>query len=198
MKNFFMIRHGQTTTNLEEIATGQIDVHLTPLGVSQAEKCRDVIDSVGFEPSVVIHSALIRTKETADIINQNLQCALHSEPGINEQYYGDWEGKAWKDILPEIEQRGENPPHGETQEQFVTRINKAIQSILERFSGSPLIVSHAGVFKALCLQYGCSLGKIENGVLYEFRFSESGNFPWEIYKYSSCVPVRINATNLQS
>jgi len=72
MRSFYMVRHGETATNLDKIATGQIDVSLTDKGKQQAAECRDVIHAKGLKPDVILCSGLTRTKETANIINQDL------------------------------------------------------------------------------------------------------------------------------
>ncbi len=171
MRSFYMVRHGETTTNLDKIATGQMDVSLTGKGKEQAAECRAVIHAKGLKPDVILCSGLNRTKETADIINQDLNCPLHQHGELNEQSYGDWEGQSWDVILPEIEKQGENPPNGETQEEFIERINKAFEKLLSQYEGTILFVTHAGVFKSLSVKYGHDLEKIENGVLYELIFS---------------------------
>lgn len=174
MRSFYMVRHGETTTNLEKIATGQMDVDLTGSGKHQAEQCRNILSSIGLKPDVILCSGLIRTKQTADIINQVLGCPLYHRPELNEQNYGDWEGKHWDIILPEIEKYGENPPNGENQLEFYARVNSAIEELLGIFDGTILFVTHAGVFKGMFSKFGYSQANAENGVLYEFRFSTDG------------------------
>ena len=175
MRSFYMVRHGETTTNLEKIATGQMNVELTRIGKQQAEQCRNVIKSIGLKPDVILCSGLNRTIHTADIINQVLGCNVYIRPELDEQNYGDWEGKRWDIILPEIEKDGENPPNGESQSEFYARINSAIEELFDVFGGTILFVAHAGVFKCMFTKYGYPQATIENGVLYEFKFSTSGD-----------------------
>lgn len=182
MRNFYMVRHGETTTNLDKIATGQTDVSLTNKGKQQAAKCRDVIQANNIKPDLILCSGLSRTKETADIINQDLKCPIHQHAQINEQSYGDWEGQSWDIVLPEIEKRGENPPNGETQQEFIDRINTAFENLLDQYEGTILFVTHAGVFKSLFAKHQYEAEKVENGVLYELVFSEEGQLS-DVSKY---------------
>ena len=131
MRNFYMVRHGETTTNRERITTGQADVDLTENGKRQAEQCRNVIDSLNLKTDVILCSGLIRTKATADIINQTLQCPIYRHSELNEQSYGIWEGKDWDMILQEIEKHGVNPPGGENQLEFYARVTCAIEELLD-------------------------------------------------------------------
>ena len=170
-----MVRHGETTTNLNKIATGQIDASLTDKGRVQAEECKEIIYIKAIKPDVILCSGLERTKETAEIINQDLNCPLYQHPELNEQNYGEWEGQPWDVVLPEIEKYGENPPHGEKQQEFIERINKAFEQLLGQYSGTILFVTHAGVFKSLFSEYGHPGNKVENGVLYELKFPRNTN-----------------------
>lgn len=174
MRSFYMVRHGETTTNLDKIATGQINVSLTDKGKQQAAEYRDVIHAKGLRPDIILCSGLTRTKETADIINQNLNCPLYQHPELNEQSYGDWEGQSWDVILPEIEKHGENPPNGETQQEFIDRVNNAFVTLLDQYDSTILFVTHAGVFKSLFAKYEHDAEKVKNGVLYKFVFSKAG------------------------
>lgn len=159
-----------------------MDVSLTGKGKEQAAECRAVIHAKGLKPDVILCSGLNRTKETADIINQDSNCPLHQHGELNEQSYGDWEGQSWDDILPEIEKQGENLPNGETQQEFIDRINTAFEKLLDQYKGTILFVTHAGVFKSLFSKHQYEAEKVENGVLYELVFSEEGRLS-DVFKY---------------
>lgn len=184
MRSFYMIRHGETTTNFEKLATGQLDIELTEKGKNQAEQCRDTIRSMELKLDVILCSGLVRTKQTDDIINEKLGCPIFLRPELNEQNYGDWENKPWESILSEIKENGENPPNGESQLEFYNRINSAIENLLEIFDGTILFVSHAGVFKSVYSKFNLSQSNIENGVLYEFKFSLKGDVLLEVLKHN--------------
>ncbi len=176
MRSFYMVRHGETTTNLDKIATGQMDVLLTPKGIEQAEKCRKVIDAHSIHPDIILCSGLQRTKQTAEIINKEIKSPLHQHSELNEQSYGDWEGQEWADVHLEIEKYGENPINGETKIEFIERIVSAFEKLLCHYDEETILfVTHAGVFEALLSKYKYRHEKIKNGVLYYIQFSESGD-----------------------
>ena len=86
--------------------------------------------------------------------------------------------------MSEIKENGENPPNGESQLEFYNRINSAIENLLEIFDGTILFVSHAGVFKSMYSKFNLSQSNIENGVLYEFKFSLKGDVLLEVLKHN--------------
>ena len=61
----FLIRHGQTTANLDGIYSGQSDVPLTELGRSQAEAIRPILEKYSFDQ--VYSSDLSRAVNTAKL-----------------------------------------------------------------------------------------------------------------------------------
>lgn len=61
----FLIRHGQTTANLDGIYSGQSDVPLTDLGRSQAEAIRPILEKYSFDR--VYSSDLSRAVTTAKL-----------------------------------------------------------------------------------------------------------------------------------
>ena len=62
----YLIRHGQSTYNLENKFTGWKDVDLTPLGVSQAKEASKLLDGHNFD--LAFTSNLMRAQKTLDII----------------------------------------------------------------------------------------------------------------------------------
>ena len=185
MRSFYMVRHGETSTNLKRIATGQMDVSLTENGVNQATDCKRIIHAKGIQPDIIICSGLKRTKETADIINEDLNCPLYQYADLNEQHYGDWEGLSWDIVLPKIEKYGENPPGGESQKTFIDRINRSFTKLLDQYSGTILFITHAGVFKTLFLKYGLNAENVKSGILYELKFSETNLSLLDVIKHES-------------
>lgn len=58
----YLIRHGQTVTNVQRVYTGQADVPLTPLGRQQAEAIRPILQDIPFDK--VFTSDLSRAVDT--------------------------------------------------------------------------------------------------------------------------------------
>ena len=94
----YIIRHGQTDWNLEKKMIGKIDVPLNQTGKEQAKLSIKQLTSLRIDE--IISSDLIRTKETADIINATLHLPISFDARLRERNYGDLEGISEKDISP--------------------------------------------------------------------------------------------------
>ena len=95
MYKLVLIRHGESTWNLENRFTGWTDVDLTPTGVSQAISAGQLLKAEGFEFDVAYTSVLKRAIHT-------LQYALDAMDStwlpvvkdwrLNERHYGGLQG----------------------------------------------------------------------------------------------------------
>jgi 2,3-bisphosphoglycerate-dependent phosphoglycerate mutase len=64
MHQLVLIRHGESTWNLENRFTGWTDVALTPTGVEQATQAGQLLKAAGFEFDVAYTSVLKRAIHT--------------------------------------------------------------------------------------------------------------------------------------
>ena len=80
----YFIRHGQTNYNLLHLCNDVIEknVSLTETGIQQANTVAKKLKSVKFDRIIV--SELPRTRQTADIINQDRQVTVITHPLIND------------------------------------------------------------------------------------------------------------------
>src|SRR6185437_26975 len=62
-----LLRHGQSTWNLENLFTGWHDVPLSELGVKEAKEAGRQMKEASLAPKVVHTSLLVRAIQTADI-----------------------------------------------------------------------------------------------------------------------------------
>ena len=85
----YLIRHGQSTYNLENRFTGWKDVDLTNLGVSQAKEASKLLDGHHFD--LAFTSNLMRAQKTLDIIldELNINLEITKNEALNERDYGD-------------------------------------------------------------------------------------------------------------
>ena len=70
-----LLRHGQSTWNLENLFTGWTDVPLSELGVTEAVESGRLMKEAGLAPGVVHTSVLVRAIQTADIALHRLGLA---------------------------------------------------------------------------------------------------------------------------
>src|SRR5690625_5212360 len=87
-----IVRHGETNWNSLGILQGSTDIPLNSKGVLQANECRKLLKNYDWD--VMITSPLKRAKETAKIINKDLNSPLVEMKEFLERHYGDAEGMA--------------------------------------------------------------------------------------------------------
>ena len=89
----YLIRHGQSTYNLENRFTGWKDVDLTNLGIKQAKEAAQLLQNNHFD--LAFTSNLIRAQKTLNIILDELQIDLKiiKNEALNERDYGDLVGQ---------------------------------------------------------------------------------------------------------
>ncbi|HEY3194939.1 MAG TPA: 2,3-diphosphoglycerate-dependent phosphoglycerate mutase [Candidatus Dormibacteraeota bacterium] len=90
-----LLRHGQSTWNLENLFTGWRDVPLSELGVTEAKEAGRLMAEAGLAPDIVHTSVLIRAIQTADIGLGEMDRSwipVRRSWRLNERHYGALEG----------------------------------------------------------------------------------------------------------
>jgi 2,3-bisphosphoglycerate-dependent phosphoglycerate mutase len=90
-----MVRHGQSTWNLENLFTGWTDVGLTEQGEQEAREAGRLMDEEGLDPDVLHTSVLVRAIETAEIalkVMGRQYLPVRRSWRLNERHYGDLQG----------------------------------------------------------------------------------------------------------
>lgn len=181
-----MIRHGESIANVQQYASGHVDVPLTEKGIAQAHTAQAIVDSLEVKPTIIIHSHLQRARNTAKILNQNLKLEMIEDPEIAEQNYGEWEGKPWS-LTRQPTRDGIDPPGGETHAAFHERVKHAITRFVTTYPGPIMIVCHGGVFRAVGALYSHQIVGVENCSLHHFEpFTNiaAETFPWKMRTFS--------------
>jgi 2,3-bisphosphoglycerate-dependent phosphoglycerate mutase len=95
MHQLVLVRHGESTWNLENRFTGWTDVDLTPAGVEQAKNAGRLLRSEGYEFDVAYTSVLKRATRTLwhclDEMDRTWLPVAHSWR-LNERHYGALQG----------------------------------------------------------------------------------------------------------
>jgi len=107
MHQLVLIRHGQSTWNLENRFTGWADVELTPLGVSQAQQAGRLLKASAFDFDVAYTSMLKRSAWTLwHLLDQMDRTWLPVVPTwrLNERHYGALQGLNKVDTAAEFGQ----------------------------------------------------------------------------------------------
>jgi probable phosphoglycerate mutase len=158
----FLVRHGQTDSNVRKLLHGSTDVPLDAHGLLQAQL---IADRLAREVNVdaIVTSPLDRALTTARIIGDQIGLDPRIEPGLSEMDFGAMEGATIETIAeeyPEIALRlfdfddfDLTWPMGESRRQFHTRVFATFQSLLTEYaSHSIVVVAHGGVIGSLIAQ----------------------------------------------
>ena len=90
-----LVRHGQSTWNLENRFTGWVDVPLTDAGREEAREAGRLIGEAGLEPDVLHTSLLIRAIQTAEVALAEMERSwlpVRRSWRLNERHYGGLQG----------------------------------------------------------------------------------------------------------
>ena len=95
MHKLVLIRHGESTWNLENRFTGWTDVDLTPLGVQQAQQAGRLLEADGYEFDIAYTSVLKRAIwtlwHTLDQMDRTW-LPVRNDWRLNERHYGALQG----------------------------------------------------------------------------------------------------------
>ena len=152
------VRHGQTPTTGIELYGRKPGVHLSELGLSQAESVAERISEMNQRGSAAIYSSpLVRTRETATPISKALGIPIKQSRGLIELDVGDWTGrklnqlrklKAWSTV--QKYPSGFRFPNGESFVEMQTRISQTVDGFVSEHPGATVVaVSHADPIRAL-------------------------------------------------
>ncbi|MBQ7246666.1 MAG: histidine phosphatase family protein [Lachnospiraceae bacterium] len=152
-----LIRHGQSTTNLDLVFTGQGDTDLTELGRTQAELLGKWATKE-YRIDRIYSSDLKRAYETAKVTADILGLQVERSAALREINCGDWEDVKFEEIrerfskdysvwLNRIEDA--HCTNGETVREMADRVIREITRIARENTGKTvMIVSHGTPIRA--------------------------------------------------
>ncbi len=153
----YLVRHGQTAWNKEEIFRGRTDVPLDETGLKQAELVGQYFK--GMEIDGVFSSPLSRAWQTAEKVTQFHDLKVQPLQGIIDMSFGKWEGRPHQEIRENdsktYRQWVETPhlvrlPGGEGLDDVRVRAMAAIEEVIRNHPGKTLIlVTHRVICKVL-------------------------------------------------
>jgi 2,3-bisphosphoglycerate-dependent phosphoglycerate mutase len=95
MKTLVLLRHGESTWNLENRFTGWTDVDLTPKGTAEAHEAGRLLREGGYTFDLCFTSVLKRAIRTLWIVLDDMDLMwlpVHRNWRLNERHYGDLQG----------------------------------------------------------------------------------------------------------
>ena len=160
----YLVRHGESVSNLEGRVQGQEDIELSDLGRAQARQVAAWSRSLSASPPVaqsligeVWSSPLRRARETAAEIAAVLGLPVMLEEGLCELHAGIFQGYLWADLEAEFPDEvaqwrsGDvhyRIPGGESRAQLAARGRAAIEMLARRDTPGMIVVAHGGVLTA--------------------------------------------------
>ena len=153
-----LIRHGETSANVDGIWHGSLDTALTERGRSQAERVAAHLVKTRADATALYASPLARARDTASPIARRLRLAPRYEDDLREYHLGDWEGMTYAELVREhrIFERMKSEPDwqpggGESARQVAERLAARIAAIAAQHVGERVIVVTHGGALALAL-----------------------------------------------
>ena len=164
MTTLYLVRHGETVDNVNQIMQGQTQGRLTENGTRQAQEVRDQLASEDF--AAIIASDLKRSVDTAMIIAEPhhldvVQTALLRERdwgGFTGQFIPSLKGVVWPDDI-------------ETLENLLSRAGEFITFVKTTYPGKKVLaVGHGIVNKAIqAVYYGKQMSEVQKMTNAEVR-----------------------------
>ncbi len=158
----FMVRHGQTASNIAGLFHGATDVPLNEVGVRQAELVAERVSVI--ESLNSLHSSpLQRALRTAQAISRRIGLEPRIHAGLAEMNFGEAEGmvltamaERWPELALRFEDLSDDAvrfPGGESRAEFHARVRETLDEIVMAHSGERiLVVAHGGVIASLVAQ----------------------------------------------
>jgi len=166
MTSVYLIRHGETAWNKEEIFRGRTDISLNEIGFREAELVGEYLK--GKDIHVIYSSPLSRARETARRIAQVFNLKVQPLEGITDMSFGKWEGRPLKEVQihdRELYRQWIEQPHllklpgGETLDEVRVRAMAALEEVIQYHHEKNLVlVSHRVINKVII----CGILGIDN------------------------------------
>lgn len=164
----FLLRHGQTTGDVEDRYGGDYDDHLTELGRAQAEDlARQLVDK---DIEVIFTSPRLRALETAEILKEKLKVEVQTIDDFRERNQngimtGMVRAEA-KEKYPQLVELLKDPHNtvegGEDYHRFGQRIESALNEVKNSGFSTIAVVTHGGPIRYFFRDI-LPLGEIEIG-----------------------------------
>lgn len=155
-KKLYVIRHGETLANRERRYLGALDPELTEQGRQQAQALRAHLPA---NINAILTSPRHRARQTAEILNQQLQRPLRVNTQFRERNVGVFEGLTQaeaREQYPHLwartitRQWDAAPDGGETIRDVAHRVREGLIELSKDYQGKTLVlVAHGFVAKTV-------------------------------------------------
>lgn len=149
--SLYVVRHGRTDWNDQEKVQGIADIPLNSTGIEQAKKTKILLQNENID--LIISSPLTRTRQTAEIINQDRNTPIIYDIGIIERDLGEFEGfQKGTYNFEEFWSYSKNVKYKEAEnvQEFYKRVFLFLDGVKEKYiDKNVLLVIHGGVSVAV-------------------------------------------------
>lgn len=151
----YVIRHGQTTSDVEDRYGGDYDDHLTDLGIRESKELAEKIKNFGIE--IIFASPRIRAQETAKILQEKLGVEIKTIPDLRERnQYGILSGMKkseakgkYPEMVEMLKDRFNTIEGAEDYESFRKRVVDAFNKVAKSNYKTVAIVTHGGPIRRI-------------------------------------------------
>lgn len=168
MTQIYLVRHGQTQWNREEIFRGTADIPLNESGIREAHLAAESLKERAIK--AVFSSPLARAKQTAEAIAGLHGLEVRIIEGLKDLCFGEWQGVSHQAVLeryPELFRQWLREPHrvtfpgGESLGAIQSRAVEAVKKVVLKHPEETIVmVSHRVVNRALiCGLVGIDLSR---------------------------------------
>lgn len=190
MSKIYLIRHGETDSNLCHRFQGQLDLPLNGTGLAQARRLAAYMDAKKID--VIYSSSMLRASMTAAELAMRRNLPYRTLDLLKEISFGDWEGLEYDEIKARWPQEMHNflhrpaawqPPHGETFAGARERCALAFEKIFaeQGHEKNIAIVSHGGIIRLqLCLALGIPLDNLWKLSVYNVSVTTLSDYRGEL------------------
>jgi broad specificity phosphatase PhoE len=178
----YLIRHGESVSDIKQKYDGEYDDPLTEKGMDEARSIADKLRKSGVE--IVFSSPKIRAKETSKVIHEALDCDIQILDDLAEQnIYGaypelgkDHPEEEYRKLGEVLANRGTVTEGAETYADFKQRVTRGFSEVMNDNHEIVAIVTHGGPIRFFfreILKRG-EIKSVRNGAIIELEKNESG------------------------
>jgi probable phosphoglycerate mutase len=193
--NIFLVRHGKDD---DKYRGGWSNLPLIQEGIIQSKLLAEYLKDKEskYNIQIIISSDLLRTKQTAEIIQKELCVPVHYTYQLREINNGKLAGMLNEDVLklyPGLYfsslKMNEKYPGGESPKNFYDRIKSSFYDILEKYKSydNILLVTHSGVINIICcivkgVEWSNSMKNFEvsNAAIHKLVIDSNGRMKFEM------------------
>ena len=164
----YLVRHGQSESNILSTFTGQLDARLSETGVLQAQRVKDYFNGVKID--AIYSSDLIRAVNTIKPLANERNLPVITDKNFREIDGGKWQGVVFDEIAEKYKAdmqvwisdlKNARCTGGESVVELGERVCKALKNVCEQNANKTIIIAtHATPVRAI-LSF-VEVGSVEN------------------------------------